>query len=79
MNGDITKETGALNVGFEDTTALIFTVSVIMCLMIDFFCHRKDHEVSFMSASLWSLFWIVVSLCFAGYLWFHFNLRSYKK
>lgn len=76
MNTQAAADTGAVHIGFEDTTLLVFSVSVIVCLLIDFLCHRKDHEISFLSASLWSVFWIAVSLGFAGFLWYHFNLNA---
>lgn len=62
------------HIGFENSTILTFTVTVIVCLLIDLFSHRDDKEISFKSACIWSLFWIFVSICFAGFLWSHFNI-----
>lgn len=58
---------------FETSTVIIFAVTVILCLIIDLVCHNDDREVSFKSACLWSVFWIFISLCFGGFLYWHFN------
>ncbi|MDR1207258.1 MAG: tellurium resistance protein TerC [Rickettsiales bacterium] len=47
----------------------IFAVIVVACLLIDLFAHKSDKPVSIKSAGLWTLFWIAVSLGFAGYVW----------
>ncbi len=57
----------------EASTILIFAVTVIICLIIDLMCHHDDREVSFRSACLWSVFWVFVSVCFGGFLYWHFN------
>lgn len=61
------------NIGFEIETLLIFSIVVIISLIIDLFCHRKNQPISFISALSWSIFWITISLGFGGYLWYHFN------
>lgn len=44
---------------------IIFNVFVLLLLGLDLFVfHRKEHEVKIKEALLWSLFWIVLSLCF---------------
>ncbi|MDR0804060.1 MAG: TerC/Alx family metal homeostasis membrane protein [Rickettsiales bacterium] len=50
-------------------SVLIFAVVVAACLLIDLFAHRSDKPVSARSAALWTVFWIIVSLGFAGYVW----------
>ncbi|MGX3010358.1 TerC/Alx family metal homeostasis membrane protein [Helicobacter sp. 23-1044] len=51
-------------------TAIIFAIFVIVALMIDFFAHRKDEKISLKSASIWSVFWIAVSIAFGIYLYY---------
>ncbi|MGG7048344.1 MULTISPECIES: TerC/Alx family metal homeostasis membrane protein [unclassified Campylobacter] len=50
-------------------TMVVFVVVVALCLLIDIFSHKKDEAISLKNASLFSLFWLSVSLCFAGYLY----------
>jgi tellurite resistance protein TerC len=47
----------------------VFIAIVIACLMVDLSSHKGDKPVSVKSASLWTLLWIAVSLCFAGFIW----------
>lgn len=61
------------HIGFEPQTISAFAITVIICLLIDLFCHKNDQEISFKAACLWTVFWILVSLGFAGFLWYHFN------
>ena len=62
------------HIGFEKSTIITFSLTVIICLVVDLYCHRKDQEMTFKASCLWSVFWIVISLCFATFLWIHFNL-----
>lgn len=44
---------------------ILFNAFVLLLLGLDLFVfHRKEHEVKIKEALLWSLFWIVLSLCF---------------
>jgi tellurite resistance protein TerC len=47
---------------------VLFSVTVAASIYLDLFVHRRGEEISFRSAALWSLFWVCLSLCFAGYL-----------
>lgn len=60
-----------MNLGFPIETVAVFVVLSITAIAIDLFAHRDDKPLSIKSASLWSLFWIAVSLAFGGYLWWH--------
>ena len=46
-----------------------FFVIVIASLLLDLFLHKKDEVISMKSAAFWSLFWVCLSLAFAGYVW----------
>ncbi|MFZ6059152.1 tellurium resistance membrane protein TerC, partial [Klebsiella pneumoniae] len=40
-------------------------------IFIDLFMHRHDKPISLKSAALWSVFWVVVAMAFAGFLFVH--------
>nr|MDM8794815.1 tellurium resistance membrane protein TerC [Klebsiella pneumoniae] len=40
-------------------------------IFIDLFMHRDDKPISLKSAALWSVFWVVVAMAFAGFLYIH--------
>lgn len=60
-------ETTAL--GFPPVTIAVFAALTIFALAIDLFAHRDDKPMSLMQASAWSIFWVAISLAFAGYLY----------
>lgn len=62
--------------GYPIHTILIFLGILIGALIIDLFMHRKDSEVTLKSASIWSIFWLAVSLLFAGYLYFYYGWET---
>src|SRR3979490_3039902 len=55
--------------GFPPVTIAVFVVLAVAAMAIDMFSHRGDKPVSLGSAAAWSVFWILVSLGFAGYLY----------
>lgn len=59
------------HLGFPLETVAVFVVLSVGAIAIDLFAHRSDQPMSLKSATLWSVFWIAVSLAFGGYLWFH--------
>lgn len=59
--------------GFPIQTVIVFVTLLLGALFIDLFSHRKDSVISLKSAALWSIFWIAVSLLFAGYLFYSFG------
>lgn len=54
-------------------TSVIFITLVCISIFIDLFAHKKDKEISLLSASMWSLFWIFISLVFAYYLYITYD------
>ncbi len=48
---------------------IFFFIGVAICLLIDLYAHKKDAVISMRNALLWSIFWIILSLAFAVYLW----------
>lgn len=56
-------------IGFPPMTTAAFIVLALAAFLLDLFSHRKDQPISLKSASLWSIFWILISLIFAGFLY----------
>lgn len=59
------------HIGFPFETVMVFIILAVGALVIDLFIHRKDKPISLKSASLWSVFWVVASIGFAGFLYIH--------
>lgn len=59
------------HLGFPVETVLVFLALTIGALFIDMRTHRDNKPIPLKSAALWSLFWVFVSLCFAGFLYVH--------
>lgn len=56
-------------IGFPPVTIAVFAVLAICALAVDLYTHKADKPVSLTNASLWSVFWVAVSLAFAGFLY----------
>ena len=56
-------------IGFPPATIAVFVSLCVIALAIDLLTHRKDKPLSLTNASMWTIFWIVISLVFAGYLY----------
>lgn len=61
------------HIGLETETVVIFVILAICALALDIWAHRKDKPIALKTAIAWTLFWICVSMSFAGFLYFHFN------
>lgn len=59
--------------GFPLETIIIFFVVIAFSVYMDLHAHRKQTEISVKDASLWSLFWVGLALCFYAYLWVRFD------
>lgn len=55
---------------YSTTSIIIFSIVVLLCLAIDLYAHKQDHDVSVRSAVMWTIFWVIVSLAFGGYVYF---------
>lgn len=60
-------------IGLEPETMAIFGILALFALFIDIWAHRKDKPIALKAAVVWTLFWISISMCFALFLYFHFN------
>lgn len=59
------------HIGFPAETVIVFIALSVGAIFIDLFMHRNDKPISLMSAALWSVFWVVVAMAFAGFLYIH--------
>ena len=62
-------ETVSTAIGFPPTTIAVFIGLAVGALLLDLATHRKDKPISLAGASAWSIFWILLSLGFAGFLY----------
>ena len=59
------------HIGFPAETVIVFVLLAVGAIFIDLFMHRHDKPISLKSAALWTVFWIVVAMAFAGFLYVH--------
>ncbi|WP_110947031.1 TerC/Alx family metal homeostasis membrane protein [Pseudomonas bohemica] len=57
------------HLGFPPLTMAVFVGLAIGAMLLDMLTHRGDKPVSLAKASVWSIFWIAISLGFAGFLY----------
>lgn len=57
------------HIGFPPLTMAVFAGMAIGAMLLDMLTHRGDKPVSLAKASVWSVFWIALSLAFAGFLY----------
>ncbi|WP_455233632.1 TerC/Alx family metal homeostasis membrane protein [Geopseudomonas aromaticivorans] len=50
-------------------TIAVFVSLAIIALAIDLLTHKKDQPVTLANAATWSIFWVLISLAFAGFLY----------
>jgi tellurite resistance protein TerC len=56
-------------IGFPPLTMAVFVGLALGALLLDMVTHRGGKPISLMKASIWSIFWIAISLAFAGFLY----------
>ena len=61
----------AAHLGFPTETVVVFVVMAVGAMFIDLFMHRHDKPVSLKSAAMWSIFWVMMAMAFAGFLYVH--------
>ncbi|SNT25335.1 tellurite resistance protein TerC [Pseudomonas japonica] len=55
--------------GFPPLTMAVFVGLALAALLLDMVTHRDDKPITLTRASVWSVFWIAISLAFAGFLY----------
>lgn len=58
------------HLGFPPLTITVFVVMALGAMLLDMFSHKDDKPISLTKASIWSVFWVLLSLSFAGFLYF---------
>ncbi|KAI3490592.1 hypothetical protein L1887_45429 [Cichorium endivia] len=61
----------AAHLGFPTETVVVFVVMAVGAMFIDLFMHRHDKPISLKSAAMWSVFWVMMAMAFAGFLYVH--------
>ncbi len=61
----------AAHLGFPTETVVVFVVMAVGAMFIDLFMHRHDKPISLKSAAMWSIFWVMMAMAFAGFLYVH--------
>lgn len=59
-----------VSMGFPTITVLIFVIAFIVSVLIDLWQHKNSEEITLANSVAWSIFWIVLSLGFYGWLKF---------
>lgn len=59
------------HIGFPIETVAVFVGLAVGAILIDMFAHRDDKPIPLKSAVLWTIFWIVAAMGFAGFLYIH--------
>jgi tellurite resistance protein TerC len=55
---------------------VLFSI-VAVCLILDLgVFHKNSHEVGFREASMWTIFWILLSLIFAAGIWYYHSTEQ---
>ncbi|MCD5993255.1 TerC/Alx family metal homeostasis membrane protein [Pseudomonas sp. CDFA 602] len=57
------------SLGFPPLTMAVFIGLAITAMAIDMFSHRGNKPITLAQASAWSIFWVAISLAFAGFLY----------
>lgn len=60
----------ATHIGFPPLTMAVFVAIAVGALLLDMVTHRGDKPISLTKASVWSVFWILISLGFAAFLYY---------
>ncbi|MBK5415370.1 TerC/Alx family metal homeostasis membrane protein [Pseudomonas sp. TH31] len=59
----------ATQIGFPPLTMAVFIGIALGALLLDMVTHRGDKPITLVNASIWSVFWIAISMAFAGFLY----------
>lgn len=51
------------------TTWFVFIAIAIGSFIVDHVAHRDNHKITLKEASVWSVFWVLIAMAFAGYLY----------
>lgn len=57
------------HINFPPLTVAVFVGLALAALLLDMVSHRDDKPITLARASIWSVFWVAISLAFAGFLY----------
>ncbi|BAP43476.1 TerC/Alx family metal homeostasis membrane protein [Pseudomonas sp. 21LCFQ02] len=57
-------------IGFPPLTMTVFIGLAVGAMIIDLFSHRGNKPITLTQASLWSIFWVAISVAFGVFLYF---------
>lgn len=57
--------------GFPTETVVVFVVMAVGAMFVDLFMHRHDKPITLKSAAMWSVFWVLMAMAFAAFLYVH--------
>ncbi|WNW11772.1 TerC/Alx family metal homeostasis membrane protein [Pseudomonas sp. DTU_2021_1001937_2_SI_NGA_ILE_001] len=57
-------------IGFPPLTMTVFIALAVGAMIIDLVSHRGNKPITLMQASLWSIFWVAISVAFGVFLYF---------
>ncbi|CAB3968821.1 TerC/Alx family metal homeostasis membrane protein [Burkholderia sp. AU31624] len=57
------------HIGFPPLTMAVFIGLALAALVLDMVTHRDDKPITLARASIWSVFWVAISVAFAGFLY----------
>ena len=57
------------HIGFPPLTMAVFVGLALAALLLDMVTHRDNKPITLARASIWSVFWVAISLAFAGFLY----------
>jgi tellurite resistance protein TerC len=59
------------HIGFPVETVLLFGGVFVFSLLVDLFQHRSHKPITAANAGAWSVFWVLLSLGFYGWIYYH--------
>ncbi|MBF0189739.1 MAG: TerC/Alx family metal homeostasis membrane protein [Magnetococcales bacterium] len=60
-------------IGFPIAIQMILAGVVVFYMLTDIHAHHQNRLMSLKEASFWFVFWVIAALCFAAFLWFHYD------
>lgn len=59
------------SIGFPTSTIIIFCLFVLVGVILDLYAHKSNKAISLKDATIWTIFWIFLSIIFGIFLYFN--------
>ena len=59
------------SIGFPTSTIIIFCLFVLVGVILDLYAHKSNKSISLKDATIWTIFWIFLSVIFGIFLYFN--------